>query len=91
MTLETASLQGGGKIKAHSKADCTPPCPIHAPSDHHMRAFRQVFRFDRNLMERICPHGIGHPDPDDINVRMGHNSGVHGCDGCCAAPGPVES
>lgn len=30
-------------------------------------------------MERICPHGVGHPDPDDTNPDT-----VHGCDGCCA-------
>ena len=29
--------------------------------------------------ERVCPHGIGHPDPD----RPHHGGGVHGCDGCC--------
>lgn len=38
----------------------------------------QHWRGDRHLMERICPHGVGHPDPDDINP-----DGVHGCDGCC--------
>ena len=39
------------------------------------------------LMERICSHGIGHPDPDSLawmerNGREGY--GVHGCDGCCS-------
>jgi hypothetical protein len=33
-------------------------------------------------MERVCPHGVGHPDPDDINVILGPEK-VHGCDGCC--------
>jgi hypothetical protein len=33
-------------------------------------------------MERICEHGIGHPDPDQI---MRDEAGwVHGCDGCCS-------
>ena len=41
------------------------------------------------LMERICSHGIGHPDPDSLawmerNGREGY--GVHGCDGCCQKP-----
>jgi hypothetical protein len=54
-----------------------------------MRDFPQSFRFDRYLMERICPHGIGHPDPDDPKISMGHGDPennydlVHGCDGCC--------
>lgn len=53
-------------------------CVIHNPSDHMMRSFPTHWRSDRHIMERICPHGIGHPDPDDIT-----KDGVHGCDGCC--------
>jgi hypothetical protein len=46
-------------------------------------------------MERICPHGVGHPDPDDLAYRisiakkMGKDTkylGIHGCDGCCTPP-----
>jgi hypothetical protein len=37
-------------------------------------------------MERICPHGVGHPDPDDaayhIRIGQGYKT-IHGCDGCC--------
>jgi hypothetical protein len=60
-------------------------CTIHNRSDHPMRAFPQHWRGDRMLMERICPHGVGHPDPDDYEIT-GPNGGaewVHGCDGCC--------
>lgn len=53
-------------------------CTIHNRSDHHMRGWPQHWRDDRALMERICPHGIGHPDPDEINPNT-----IHGCDGCC--------
>lgn len=67
------------------------PCVIHAPSDHLMRSFPTNLRvpgpFDIKPlhMERICPHGIGHPDPDDAAYQrsIGHDVGVHGCDGCC--------
>lgn len=52
-------------------------CVIHNPSDHHMRGWPLNWRDDWGIMERICPHGIGHPDPDDIG------DGVHSCDGCC--------
>lgn len=46
-------------------------------------------------MERICPHGIGHPDPDDIAFKrnrprfgedMAKADSIHGCDGCCQGP-----
>jgi len=57
---------------------CAIKCPIHNPSDHHMRDWEQNWRGDRGFIERICPHGIGHPDPDDLQADA-----VHGCDGCC--------
>jgi len=65
-------------------------CCIHNPSDHNMRDFPLHFRMDRGaLAERICPHGIGHPDPDSVAffVKMDPSCAswieVHGCDGCC--------
>jgi transcriptional regulator with XRE-family HTH domain len=66
-------------------------CCIHNPSDHHMRAWPQLWRDDRGLMERTCIHGIGHPDPDHMAYILRfpgpvseRESGVHGCDGCCS-------
>lgn len=43
-----------------------------------MRTWPSVWRADRRLLERLCPHGVGHPDPDDRSADR-----VHGCDGCC--------
>jgi hypothetical protein len=62
-----------------------PICCIHNPTDHHMITWRQNWRGDKGMMERLCPHGVGHPDPDDLKVRTTRWAGVHGCDGCCAA------
>jgi hypothetical protein len=71
----------------HDPAQCEgQPCCIHHPSDHHMVDWRQVYRGDRGIMERICPHGVGHPDPDDLGIRTGADEGIHGCDGCCSRP-----
>jgi hypothetical protein len=50
-----------------------------------MRRWPQNWRGDRYLIERICPHGVGHPDPDDLNPDT-----VHGCDGCCTPPHPDD-
>lgn len=58
------------------------PCTIHNRSDHSMRGFHQQWRSDRKIMERICPHGVGHPDPDDHKMSDPYER-VHGCDGCC--------
>lgn len=74
------------EIIAHHPWDCVPrthPCTMHNRTAHVMRAFPQHWREDRGIMERLCPHGIGHPDPDDIKVRLTLHERVHGCDGCC--------
>lgn len=42
-------------------------CPFHNPSDHHMKTWPLHVRYDRyGLTERVCSHGIGHPDPDSV-------------------------
>src|SRR5689334_9269689 len=84
---------GNGEMLAflHSPDLCRGrSCVIHGPSEHHMRSWPTNYRYDRHIMERICPHGIGHPDPDDSEYRktthaMWTQTGgdVHGCDGCC--------
>lgn len=71
----------------HDPARCDGQgCVLHHPSDHHMREWPTHWRADTRLMERICPHGVGHPDPDDDahfeRIGQGWKS-VHGCDGCC--------
>jgi hypothetical protein len=89
--FEEAVLVGGEKIFAHPRKDCLGRhCCIHNPSEHHMREWSQHFRPDRVLTERTCPHGIGHPDPDDLTFKRDYLgdeahfvASVHGCDGCC--------
>lgn len=64
-------------------------CCIHNRSDHVMRGFPQLFRWDRGIMERMCPHGTGHPDPDQEDFFLkafgdqAKYEWYHGCDGCC--------
>ena len=41
-------------------------------------------------MERMCPHGVGHPDPDDVTNLGEDVIGIHGCDGCCVETGYAE-
>lgn len=69
-------------------------CVMHNPSDHHMRGWDLNWRDDRGLMERICPHDIGHPDPDDLAYRRSVGApwwlDVHGCDGCCRRSDEAE-
>ena len=86
--MEKYKTGTGQTIRVHEKKDCEGQnCCIHNPSDHHMVNWPTHWRDDRGLMERICPHGIGHPDPDDIAFKerndLPDKKGVHGCDGCC--------
>ena len=69
-----------GRVLYHHTADvCEPPCPIHKPGEHHMVTWPLHWRNDRDIFERICEHGIGHPDPDSTPAGQS----AHGCDGCC--------
>lgn len=78
-------------LRTHRKDDCLGEhCCIHNPSDHPLKDAPKNWRADRALMERVCAHGIGHPDPDDIEYKRltgGEDyavaESVHACDGCC--------
>jgi len=72
------------KLLVHKRENCVGKiCCIHKPTDHHMIDFPQNWRYDRGIMERICPCGVGHPDPDDFQIRHSLDNGIHGCCGCC--------
>lgn len=61
-----------------------------------MLTWTLVWRDDRAIFERICPHGVGHPDPDTLEyIKKMHpefheNESVHGCDGCCVKKTEAE-
>lgn len=79
-------------FNVHPKDKCAgTTCTIHKRTNHKMREFPQHWREDRNFMERVCTHGVGHPDPDQREFLVGRYGWmtargmfVHGCDGCCA-------
>ncbi|MFH9606822.1 hypothetical protein [Streptomyces sp. NPDC017448] len=81
------------KVNVHSPERCKgETCAIHNPS-HHMASFPIVIRLDRGgMVERTCPHGVGHPDPDSVRWLESHNHDVGGfVHGCCAEHCCVES
>lgn len=82
-----------GRAWVHNEKVCEADraCVIHRPSDHRMRDLPMLLR-ETGLVERICGHGVGHPDPDsaayyDRAGPVGSRGtwSVHGCDGCCFA------
>lgn len=82
--MEKYTTGTGQHLKVHNKEKCKHThCPIHNPSDHCMVDWPTHYRDDRGIMERICIHGTGHPDPDDWKIQNGKDDGIHGCCGCC--------
>jgi hypothetical protein len=60
-------------------------CAIHCPTAHHMLDWPMVMRSD-TLIERLCNHGLKHPDPDSLRFFRSVGKfeiGEHTCDGCC--------
>jgi hypothetical protein len=91
MSPEVIKLEHSDMVfkRAHSKGSCRGPyCTIHNRSDHHMRSFPQIWNPMIFCMQRVCTHGIGHPDPDEINndvvVKIDHETN---CCGCCVPRG----
>jgi hypothetical protein len=84
-----------GEVRIHDEKECSAlwsdqHCPFDKPSDHKMVSWPMSIRLDSmsaGLVERICEHGVGHPDPDSaayMNALYQQISfGLHGCDGCC--------
>jgi hypothetical protein len=72
----------------HSAKECTGKyCVIHNPSNHHMKDWPLIWREDRGIFERICPCGVGHPDPDalkhEVEYEEDTSARIHGCCGHC--------
>jgi hypothetical protein len=80
----------GQTLRVHSRVRfCDEGCTVHNPTDPHPNWLTH-WRSDRGIFERICPHGVGHPDRDALrfHAKMAGEeparwAGMHGCDGCC--------
>jgi hypothetical protein len=81
MSYEVAN---GTISRVHEPTVCAGEnCCIHNPSNHTMVTFPQHFgRRGTVFMERECPHGFFHPDPDDPKSKDWVERRHH-CDGCC--------
>ncbi len=83
---ELIGMHIGPPLLVHNRSECAGQhCSIHNPSDHPL--MDRPLNWRGHVMERICTHGIGHPDPDDSAWRRRTGqpvNGIHGCDGCCS-------
>ena len=73
--------------KVHRREEtCDDGCVIHNRTNHHMMFWPLKWRADRGIFERVCPCGVGHPDPDQGPYWKANDQDwqwVHGCCGCC--------
>ena len=94
MILEQDPITGywdRGLVNVHDPSLCEGSgCAIHNhPSDHPLKDSPLNWRTDRGILERVCPHGVGHPDWDAAwylqSLGRGHEN-IHGCcpDMCCS-------
>ena len=98
LSYKTGTGQTISRVHRRTK-DCEEyHCVIHNPSDHCMKDFPTHWRSDRGIMERICPHGCGHIDPDDYSFILrtqgeekAESRSIHGCCGCCSPPKEIDN
>lgn len=81
-------MRGANLVNVHNPRLCQGRgCAIHNhPSKHPLRSAPLNWREDRGILERICSHGVGHPDYDAalFQESIGRSvENIHGCDGCC--------
>lgn len=85
--MDIIGMYTGPPLVVHEVSKCAGHfCCIHRPSRHPLATAPLNWRGPDIGMERICEHGIGHPDPDDLAHRESAGltpHGIHGCDGCC--------
>lgn len=79
-------------VNVHPEAACAGRgCAIHNHPTLHPLMFAPLnWRDDKDILERVCTHGIGHPDHDSAIYLQSVGDGVHnlhGCDGCCGGVG----
>lgn len=61
-------------------------CIIHNPTPRDTDDWPLLWREDRAIFERICPHGVGHPDKAQRDYWLFSDQPhqfIHGCDSCC--------
>lgn len=89
--MDLITLLDGRVMQVHPPQACRgQTCCVHNPSEHPLRTAALTWNALTATMNRVCSHGLVHPDPDDIAFKertLGPSDvwgyGVHTCDGCC--------
>lgn len=85
--MNTVDIAGITLYNVHADYTCEGrPCVIHNPVSTHMDGWPLHYRTDRNIFERMCECGIGHPDPSQFDYWADTRQewqATHGCCGHC--------
>jgi len=87
--LPSPDGEGTLVMGAHDAGDCSGACALHRPSRHWARdmPLRWEWGPAGGSMLRLCPHGLLHHDPDDMEYRrsreMPQPKGAHDSGGSC--------
>lgn len=88
--LDRVKLESGQRIMVHAQKYCIGRfCSIHDPMPGPWESWPRYWRHDRLIMERICPHGVGHPAVEQLrwwDLTGRSYMAIHGCDGCPCIP-----
>jgi hypothetical protein len=86
--METYTTGTGQILTVHARERCRGPyCVIHNRIPGPMQNWPTHWRSGwGGFMEVLCPHGVGHPAPEETR-----DGGLgHGCDGCCSPDPWIE-
>lgn len=90
MEMEQHILESGQVLQTHTRTVCMGTwCCIHAPMPGPWMGWPRQWRDDRGIMERTCPHGVGHPVAEmyEPAIYLGREHLLlHGCCGCPCKP-----
>jgi len=88
--METHQLESGQTLRTHHADECVGQwCAIHRPMPGPWSSWPRYWRGDRRILERLCPHGVGHPAAEMAETSPSWEL-IHGCDGCPCSPPQQE-
>lgn len=86
MAQEQTELESGQLLNHHRADQCHSQwCALHNPKPGPWSAWPRWWVGALERLDRICPHGVGHPVVESADWLRAHGKAhllVHDCDGC---------
>lgn len=83
--MEQVTLESGQVLQTHERTQCIGTwCAVHQPMPGPWADWPRSWRTDRAIMERTCPHGVGHPVAEMYEHSVAQGRAYDLVHGCCA-------